>query len=208
MYKIYLLKEESTGFGYVGQTTSPLYRRRCSHFHTKTTLVYASYIKNKLGRKDYKMYLLEETDTQEKADDLETFYIKKYNTVTPNGFNIRRIGGKHAPVESSTLEKIKSYKLNEEQLLKLSESHKGYTPTQEQKDKIGYAVQGSKHPNALLNEEKVKKIKILIKENNLSLREISKQFNVTISCISNIKYNNYWKHVNINEHNQAFLQCS
>lgn len=56
-------------------------------------------------------------------------------------------------------------------------------------------VRGSKHHRSKLKEEEIKKIKKLLKENKLKMREIAKLFNVSIGCISGIKYGQSWKHI-------------
>lgn len=53
---------------------------------------------------------------------------------------------------------------------------------------------GEKHGGALLNNKKVYKIRSLL-ESNISLKEIAKMFNVSISCIMHIKYKHTWSHL-------------
>ena len=75
IYRIYCLKNQNEKIVYVGQTQRELQARLNQH---KTTHI---------NRKDYTIHLLEETNDLNKANELETFYIIKYNTVE-NGENI------------------------------------------------------------------------------------------------------------------------
>lgn len=75
IYKIYCLKNEEGKIMYIGQTRRTLCERLKEH-HKKFK-----------HRKKYTIHLLEETPDLSKADELETYYIKKYNTVE-NGENI------------------------------------------------------------------------------------------------------------------------
>ena len=47
----------------------------------------------KYGDKNFKREILIECNTIEEARELEEFYIKKYNTLNPNGYNISPSGG-------------------------------------------------------------------------------------------------------------------
>lgn len=60
--------------------------------------------------------------------------------------------------------------------------------------KAGNQPKGSKNNKATLNEEKVKEIKSLLNI-GLSGAEIGRRFNVTRTCISSIKKERTWKHV-------------
>lgn len=66
----------------------------------------------------------------------------------------------------------------------------------ETKEKLRNANIGSKSPVAVLNEEKVKEIKIKLKE-GIKQSELAKQLNVSYGVISAIKHNRTWTHVKI-----------
>lgn len=51
----------------------------------------------------------------------------------------------------------------------------------------------NKRPTAKLNKEQVSEIRALLKEDNLSLREIGDKFNIGKLQIFNIKHNKSWK---------------
>ena len=75
IYKIYCLKNEEEKIVYVGQTSRDLEVRLGEH-HRKFN-----------HRKNYTIHLLDKTNNKDRADELETYYIKQYNTVE-NGENI------------------------------------------------------------------------------------------------------------------------
>lgn len=75
IYRIYCLKNELDEIVYVGQTNRELSVRLSEHKRRFE------------NRKYYTIHLLEETTDLDKANELETYYIKKYNTVE-NGENI------------------------------------------------------------------------------------------------------------------------
>jgi len=54
---------------------------------------------------------------------------------------------------------------------------------------------GSKRPAAKLNEIKVKEIKKLLKEDQLTQMEISKIYNISAGVVSQIKNRKAWKHI-------------
>ena len=75
IYRIYCLKNVENEIIYVGQTVRDLDTRLSDH-------------KRKFpNRKNYTIHLLEETIDSEEADELETYYINKFDTVK-NGENI------------------------------------------------------------------------------------------------------------------------
>ncbi len=70
MYRVYCLKNEEDKIVYVGMTSRSLNARMYDHR------------KNYPHRKNYKICLLKEVEDKETAEDLETYYIKLFNTVS------------------------------------------------------------------------------------------------------------------------------
>lgn len=75
MITIYVAECRDTGKGYVGQTSRPL-RKRIGDHHLR--------LKNEM--------VLARTKSTEKANQLERFWIKKLNTLIPNGKNWFLVG--------------------------------------------------------------------------------------------------------------------
>ena len=57
-----------------------------------------------------------------------------------------------------------------------------------------YFHKGSAHPNAVLNEDKVREIKKYLRQ-GLTVKEISCKMLIKIALIEQIKYKRNWKHV-------------
>lgn len=56
-------------------------------------------------------------------------------------------------------------------------------------------LQGVNAPNHKLSEEDIKQIRILLKENKMTQREIAKMYNVHFNTISMIKLGKTWSHI-------------
>lgn len=121
----------------------------------------------KYGKENFKREILEKCQTIKEARLLEKYYIEKYNSIIPNGYNISPNGGimlfeghtSESKIKISKSIKGKSYeeiygmdadlmkekrkkerigmKFSKEWKKNLSESHKGYKQSKEQKRKIG-----------------------------------------------------------------------
>lgn len=83
---IYCWKNKVTGKRYIGQTIHPDQRKR-NHIHEATVKGSDFYFHRSLrkrGVEGFDYEVLEETDD---LNERETFWIKYYNTVWPNGYN-------------------------------------------------------------------------------------------------------------------------
>lgn len=84
-YKIYLITNLSNHKQYVGITKFSLEERFLQH--TKRGFILTEAIQ-KYGKTKFSIELIEEVESAERAYELEMYYIKKYNTKTPNGYNL------------------------------------------------------------------------------------------------------------------------
>lgn len=146
---VYLITNNLNGKQYVGQTTKSIdtrFRRHC----------WASeYIKNmpiclaikKYGKENFSIEALAKCDNQEALDALESYYAKKLNTFSPNGYNLKAGKGRGAMSEE-TKEKIRQANLGKKASIetrkKLSESHKGIRLSDEAKAKMSQRLKGRK----------------------------------------------------------------
>lgn len=90
---------------YVGQTND-LKRRWWQHNYLRRDKrnMYIDKAISKYGNKNFKYEILGETSSQEKADELERYYIKELKTMKPSGYNILKGGRKqHSAWNSKTL---------------------------------------------------------------------------------------------------------
>ena len=178
---------------------------------------------NKNNEDDFIFYMVEEEYDADKINELEKKYIKEFNTIE-SGYNISEGGQEQHLVQYVSAESRKKVgQLNKERMTgkklseetkqrmreashhqrqsedgrrRISEAMKNRIVSDETKEKLRNANIGSKSPVAVLNEEKVKEIKIKLKE-GVKQSELAKQFNVSYGVISAIKHNRTWTHVKI-----------
>lgn len=85
MYKIYLIINLANLKKYIGITKYSLEER--FYQHIKRGFLLTEAIK-KYGKEKFSIELIEEVESAERAYELEIFYIKKYNTKAPFGYNL------------------------------------------------------------------------------------------------------------------------
>lgn len=88
---IYQIKNNINGKLYIGQTWKPLQVRFYAHLHSNGCIKLARAIK-KYGSSNFTISLITIAHTQEVADELEKYFIKKYDTRNV-GYNIAEGGG-------------------------------------------------------------------------------------------------------------------
>lgn len=85
MYKVYLITNIKNRKQYIGITKFSIEERFFQH--TKRGFLLTEAIQ-KYGEKSFSIELIEEVESAERAYELEIFYIQKYNTKIPNGYNL------------------------------------------------------------------------------------------------------------------------
>ena len=93
MGKIYLIRNHITGKVYVGQTRYTLQHRFTQHLESagrSNSVLHKSI--NKHGAENFSIELLEDV-ADELLNDREVYWIAKYNSVIPNGYNMTAGGG-------------------------------------------------------------------------------------------------------------------
>jgi len=225
---------------------------------------------NEYGKKNFKREILKHFETKEKAFNAQEKYIKKFNTLAPNGYNISPKGGhkfkgsmseetklkigeknkiklkgkkrseeskqkqsntlKGHKISTETRQKIgeankislKGYKQtkehkeksaktrtgihkSEETKLKISNtesgkyvsaetrkkqsnSHKGKKHTEERRKKQSLRITGEKNPAAKLSNKQVENIILCIINNEFTVKQLAKKYNVSIHTIYRYKY--------------------
>jgi len=108
--------------------------------------------KKKYGKNNFKLEILEFFTSKQEAFDAQEKYIKEFNTLRPNGYNISPKGGhgtKDCWSEESKKkvgESHKGLKHSKETIKKLSDSHKGLKLSKETKEKLSKLFSGDNHP--------------------------------------------------------------
>ena len=145
------------GKQYVGQTSSlNIENRYLSHKNDKRQIV------DKAIRKyGWESILKDEIECPEEfLDEVETLWIKNFNTLKPNGYNLETGGHKNKHLSEETKRKIskssKGRHPSKESLKKMSEAQKGRHHSKETKIKMSKFSKGRKH-----TEETKKKLSIL-----------------------------------------------
>lgn len=106
---IYLYKSPS-GKCYIGQTIRSLKERAGKNGinYENSKIFYRAILK--YGIENFKVYILETVEIN-KLDEREKYYIKLYNTIQPNGYNIKK-GGASSWNESKNEKRICKYNLD------------------------------------------------------------------------------------------------
>ena len=163
---IYKITNKLTGDCYIGQTTRTLEARWKQHCR-ETGCVYLSNAIQKYGKDAFSLDTIAEYDTIEDLNNAEEYYISWYNSLRPNGYNLRP-GGKNQLA-------------SEETRVKMSKAHmgntrrKGIPHTKETKEKIASSLKGSKNHNfgkPLTEERKFKLAEGRRKSNKLRKESI------------------------------------
>ena len=88
---IYKATNKFDGKSYIGQTIKKLSFRKKQHENAKRiTLFTDSIIKH--GKNNFTWEVIEKCDSKEELDEMEFHYIKQYDTLCPNGYNMT-LGG-------------------------------------------------------------------------------------------------------------------
>lgn len=111
----------------------------------------------------------------------------------PNGLVTNHRDGNKLNNRLSNLEYVTSAE-NEQHAVRLGLKASGLRSGRYTKPQS--TVKGSRHWKAKLNEQDVREIKRLIAEDNLTVRQLAKQFAVDYTTIAKIKHGKAWTHVN------------
>jgi len=103
-FKIYCITSIS-GKQYIGQTKATIDKRWKMHNCNNNNTVMGKAIK-KYVVSYFSIIVLDKANTKKQANILEAFYIKKFNTLIPNGYNMSEAGGGCVPGFKHT-EKVK-----------------------------------------------------------------------------------------------------
>lgn len=150
---IYLLRNKINGKFYVGQTTMPPDRRLAEHkyrgehpkYHHLSAIASAIH---KYGWEAFDQHVLEVCQTVDELNEAEDFWIKKYDSLAPNGYNLRHGGGSKGKVSDATKEKMRQAQLGKrhtpETRSKMGKNRIGVPLAREHALKIGQALKGTK----------------------------------------------------------------
>ena len=128
MGSIYMITCSVSGKSYIGiSINNPETGRINDHLSGRGSRLISLAIE-KYGRDSFSYELLESNVFPELLNDLEVAYIKKFNTVSPNGYNLDSGGNNNKIFSAETRQKMRDAKLGKtlslEHREKLSDSHR------------------------------------------------------------------------------------
>ena len=174
MIIIYLVENIVNCKKYIGQTSKTLNRRRSNHFAEAKMKRCKSAFYNalrKYDRESFSWKIIKDDISDNDADYYERFYIREYNSLVPNGYNIESGGCLHKKLSEETKKKISiankgkltGRRHSEESKKRMSLSKTGVKRSpfsDEWKTNIGLGQSGEKHHmwGKKHSEETLKKI--------------------------------------------------
>ena len=121
-YYTYLILNKINGKGYIGAHGTNDYE---DHYLGSGLLILKAI--EKYGHENFIRIILKRKESFQEAHLLESLYIKQFDTLQPNGYNICSMGG---------FDSMKGKKFTEEHKRKIAESHIGIKPTEETRKKL------------------------------------------------------------------------
>jgi group I intron endonuclease len=120
--EVYCVTNIITNKKYVGQTSYKKEVRWRQHRYEKSG---SSFLRNaikKYGEENFTIETIKECSSQEELDKMEEFYIKEFNTLAPNGYNLTTggVAPKHSEI---TKEKMSRTRKGKEPIWATNASH-------------------------------------------------------------------------------------
>lgn len=206
---IYIIRNTINNKCYVGQSVDYKTRfrkhkeeARRNNFHYKSYLYNAM---NTLGIKNFYVELLE--SQVEDYNEKEIYYIKKFNTLRPNGYNLAD-GGNWYPnlkgiehhsatvTSQEDLDAIYDELLNSEYTPNDIAKHYGISPDTVRKINSGviYTQEGFNYPlrELILSSKKLERLTYDLKYSNLTYAELSDLYKISINQVKAINAGKAW----------------
>lgn len=151
---IYKITNKITSQNYIGQTIQDLNERWRQHRSSKSNCRYlkSAFTKYGIENFDFKLICI---GFDSNLNDLEIYYINKYNSISPNGYNLRLGGNSGGRHNEETKKKISETLKNRSDIVR-SKHQLGKPHTEEVKNKISKSLSGRK-----LSSETKEKMRIL-----------------------------------------------
>jgi group I intron endonuclease len=164
---IYKITNKLNGKAYIGQTVRKLWERLKEHRKNKGSVMNRAF--RKYGKDSFSIEILAECQSIEELNEKEIYFISKFNTIKPNGYNIvagggnclaseetkrkmseNRRGSKHPLFGTHRSQETKDaiaqgrigLVVSEETRLKISKANKGRSQTEEHSRKISDSLKG------------------------------------------------------------------
>lgn len=200
---VYKITNKINGKAYIGQTTESLRRRWSRHCREESHCTVLKNAIKKYGREAFSVKTLFTTDSMQDLNHMESYFINKFNSLTPNGYNMTS-GGSNPAATLEVKRKLSILNSGENHPMfgkqhseyskkKISASVSGkYHPlfgkpcSEERKAKISLGNRGKKRSAAFV--EKCKKSVLCVETGEVyaSVSDTARDLSVSISAISNV----------------------
>lgn len=187
---------------YIGVSKNPKKRFKGHSIHLSS---YIGKAIRKYGKGNFKLEILDNAEEYSEAYLLEQKYIKKFNTICPNGYNLDSGGQGGREVSEKTRKKMckaqEGRTLSKEHRRKIGQAHKGKIISQEMIEKLQKFFTGRKRPSEVGEKiSKSSKGRTLSKEHRRKIGEAhggKKQSKETVqkrveTRKENAKAHGYW----------------
>jgi len=108
---IYKITNKINGKIYIGQTSRNIKERWYSHCNRKDSIAPLTSAIKKYGKQNFDLEIIEKVKISKQLDIREKFWIKEFNSLAPNGYNLFDGGNKHKKASSKLRKKLSLAKL-------------------------------------------------------------------------------------------------
>jgi group I intron endonuclease len=147
---IYMVTHIASGKRYIGQTVGCVKKRWKGHLKNNNGCRRLKNAIAKYGADAFEITVIFEAASAEELNQKEVEFISFYGTQDESkGYNLLPGGGsgkQHAETIERRAKALRGKQLSEEHRRKLSESHKGYVPTEEARANLSASLTGIKRP--------------------------------------------------------------
>ena len=189
---IYKITNKITKLSYIGQTILDLEDRWRRHCSQRSNCRYLKLAINKYGIESFEFKLVCICFDND-LNKYECFYMNKYNTLVPNGYNLRE-GGNNGRHNDETKRKISEALKNRTDIVR-SKSQLGKPHTEEVKRKISQSLMGRKISSEIKDKMNKTKIKHNVFKIDKETGEVLEIFNGYAEAANNAGINKcaIWK---------------
>ena len=145
---IYKVTNQLTGKLYIGQTIVSLKERWGQHCNNAPRKSHKSALHNairKYGKDNFKIEEIDSAKSIYELNSLEIKYIEKFNTLSPNGYNLLK-GGDNRECHKDTKEKIRAKLKGQPIKNRMNGAPKGRKVSEERKSQISKTMTGVPQP--------------------------------------------------------------
>jgi len=146
---IYKITHVESGKAYIGQTTVSVRKRWLEHCRKASRCILLASAIQKYGRDSFTLEVIHEAKSLDELNRLEFEFIKAFNTLYPNGYNLRE-GGDNSLLTQEVKDKLSKIKLGKKfspaHRKALSEARVGMTLSEDHKRAIALSCgSGASH---------------------------------------------------------------